>query len=172
MNKKKILTALAAVLCCAAMFSSCKKVNPETELLNFNPLLQWGCSLADVERHIQGKDWWQDGNDQPEYWEDPYQCWHKWYWVDATNEITEQYLFETEDGRNLRYALSCSWNKNVTADQFASTLKHKGFRATGEMVDFDGDYYKRFLLADGKTEALLATDEDGCSFAVYRPVGK
>ena len=70
MNKKKILTALAAVLCCAAMFSSCNKVNPETELLNFNPLLQWGCSLADVERHIQGKDWWQDGNDQPEYWEE------------------------------------------------------------------------------------------------------
>lgn len=170
---KKILMTLAAVLCCASVFTSCNKTpDPEPEILHFNPLLQWGCSLADVERHIQSKEWWQEGNKQMEYWEEPYQSWHKWYWVDIEDALTEQYLFETEDGQNLRYAISCSWNKNVTADQFASTLKHKGFRATGEMVDFDGDYYKRFLGADGKNEALLATDEDGYSFVVFRPVGK
>ena len=122
MNMKKLLLTLAAVICCATVFTSCKKANPE--ILNFNPLLQWGCSIADVERHIQGMDWWQDGNDKLEYWEDPFQSWHKWYWVDAENSVTEQYLFETEDGKNLRYVYCACWNNTVSAENssFASTL--------------------------------------------------
>jgi len=170
---KKIIMTLAAVLCCTSLFTSCNKTpDPEPEILNINPLLQWGCSIANVERHIQSLEWWQEGNNQLDYWEDPYQSWHKWYWVDSENALTEQYLFETEEGQNLRYAFCCSWNESVTADQFASTLKHQGFRSTGETVEFVGDSFKRFLSADGKTEALLATDEDGYSYTLYRPVGK
>lgn len=169
---KKILLLLAAVLCCTAAFTSCDKDTPEPkpEFLNFNPLLQWGCSIADIEQHIKSKDWWQDGNDKPEYWEDPYQSWHKWYWVDAGNAITEQYFFETEDGRNLRYALSICWNKKVPADKFVNTLYHQGFHPAGETVEFDGEILERFLSADGETEALYNTDANGYSQAVYRPV--
>lgn len=43
---KKYLMTLAAVLCCAAVYTSCNKVDPEPEILAFAPLLQWGCSIA------------------------------------------------------------------------------------------------------------------------------
>ena len=138
--------------------------------LNFAPLLRWGCSIADVERHLQGKEWWQDGNEKLEYWEDPFQSWHKWYWVDAENKITEQYLFETEDGKNLRYVYCACWDNTVPADKFVSALYDQGFRLTGEMVEFDGETFERLLSADGETEVLYNTDKDGYSQAIYRPV--
>ena len=164
---KRIVTIVALI--CAVTF----QVNAQTtesQILAFDPLLQWGCSIADVEQHMQQKEWWQDGNDQLEYWEDPFESWHKWYWVDADNQITEQYLFETEDGQNLRYVLSICWNNTVPREKFVNTLYHQGFHATGEMVEFDGEILERFLSADGQTEALYSTDADGYSEAIYRPV--
>ena len=142
----------------------------KSKTLNFNPLLQWGCSIAEVERHLQSKVWWQDGNEKLEYWEDPFQSWHKWYWVDAENKITEQYLFETEDGKNLRYVYCACWDNTVPADEFVSALYDQGFRLTGEMVEFDGETFERLLSADGETEVLYNTDEDGYSQAIYRPM--
>lgn len=175
----------AALMCLPILFFSCSKneennnnnsnnnnTEPEVEILAFDPLLQWGCNIADVEQHIQQKEWWQDGNEQIEYWEDPYQCWHKWYFVDTTDWLTEQYLFETEDGQNLRYAISICWNDTVPAEKFKNTLVHQGFHATGVMVEFDGETLERYLSADGKTEALYNTDADGYSQAIYRPVEK
>ena len=164
---KRIVTIVALI--CAVTF----QVNAQTtesDILNFDPLLKWGCSIADVEQHMQKKEWWQDGNNQLEYWEDPYQSWHKWYWVDATNELTEQYLFETEDGQNLRYAISICWNNTVPAEKFVNTLYHQGFHSTGETVEFCDEIFERFLSADGETEALYNTDADGYSQAIYRPV--
>lgn len=167
----------AALMCLPILFVSCgnKENNnnntpTEAEILAFDPLLQWGCSIAVVERHIQGKDWWQDGNNQLEYWEVPFQSWHKWYSVDSANMLTEQYLFETEDGQNLRYALCICWNKTVPAEKFVNTLVHQGFQATGVMVEFDGDTLERYLSADGQTEALYNTDANGYSQAIYRPM--
>ena len=167
---------VAALMCLPLFFASCDKEEeksnpePETEFLAFDPLLQWGCNIADVERHMQDKKWWQDGNEGLEYWEDPYQCWHKWYWVDPVNMLTEQYLFETEDGQNLRYVICICWNDTVSPDRFVSTLYHQGFHFTGEMVEFDGDTFERYLSADGEMEALYNTDEEGYSQALYRPV--
>ena len=170
---KKILFLMAMAIM-ALSFTACTanedNPTPEVEFLNFDPLLQWGCSIADVEQHMQKKEWWQDGNEELEYWADPFESWHKWYWTDAENEITEQYLFETEDGKNLRYVMSICWNNAVPADEFVSTLYHQGFHATGEMVDFEGEMYEQFLYADGETEALYSTDEDGYSEVIYRPV--
>ena len=94
---KRIATIVALI--CAVTFQV-NAQNTESEILNFDPLLQWGCSIADVEQHMQQKEWWTDGNDKLEYWEDPYQCWHRWYFVDkAELVLTEQYLFETKDGQ-------------------------------------------------------------------------
>lgn len=174
----------AALMCLPILFASCSKEeennnnnnnnNPEPEalVLAFDPLLEWGCSLADVERHIQSKEWWQDGNSQLEYWEDPFESWHKWYYVDSANMLTEQYLFETEEGQNLRYVICICWNNTVPAEKFVSTLYHQGFHFTGEMVGFDGDIFERYLSADGETEALYNTDAEGYSQALYRPMEK
>ena len=119
---KRIATIVALI--CAVTFQV-NAQNTESEILNFDPLLQWGCSIADVEQHMQQKEWWADGNDKLEYWEDPYQCWHKWYFVDKAELIlTEQYLFETKDGQNLRYVVSMCWNDTVPAEKFVNTLYH------------------------------------------------
>ena len=75
--------------------------------------------------------------------------------------ITEQYLFETEDGQNLRYAICVCWNESVPAEKFKNTLLRQGFHPTGVMVEFGGETLERYLSADGKTEALYNTDEDG-----------
>lgn len=167
----------AALMCLPIFFASCKDgeidnndTPTETEVLAFDPLLQWGCSIADVERHIQSKEWWQNGNDSLEYWADPYESWHRWYTVDSTNRLTEQYLFDTEDGQNLRYALSICWNNTVPAEKFVNTLIRQGFHATDETVEFIGETLERYLSADGKTEALYNTDANGYSQAIYRPV--
>lgn len=160
----------------ALVFASCSKDNDKTdseaEILAFDPLLQWGCNIDDVEQHIQSKAWWQNGNDNLEYWADPFESWHKWYYVDSTDMLTEQYLFETEDGQNLRYAISICWNNTVPAEKFKNTLIHQGFHATGVMVEFNGELLERYLSADGQTEALYNTDADGYSQALYRPVEK
>ena len=163
-------------MCLPIFFTSCSKddnhPDPEAEILAFDPLLQWGCGIADVEQHMQNKEWWQDGNNQLEYWADPFESWHKWYYVDSADMLTEQYLFETEEGQNLRYAISICWNNTVPAEKFVSTLVHQGFHATGEMVEFYGMTLGRYLSADGQTEALYDTDENGYSQALYRPVAE
>lgn len=166
---------VAAMMCLPFFFASCSKdddkTDPETEILAFDPLLQWGCNIADVEQHIQSKEWWQNGNNQLEYWEDPYQCWHKWYYVGNVDlRLTEQYLFETEDGQNLRYAISICWNNTVPAEKFRNTLVHQGFHSTGDTVVFGGDTLARYLSSDGQTEALYNTDANGYSQVLYRPV--
>ncbi len=156
------------------LLASCSKDDdkpePEAEILAFEPLLEWGCNIADVEQHIQSKEWWQNGNDSLEYWGDPFESWHKWYYVDSANMLTEQYLFETEDGQNLRYAISICWNNTVPAEKFKNTLVHQGFHATRVMVEFNDETFERYLSADGQTEALYNTDENGYSQALYRPV--
>ena len=166
---KRIVTIVALI--CAVAF----QVNAQTtesDILNFDPLRQWGCSIADVEQHMQKKEWWQDGNNQLEYWEDPYQSWHKWYWVDATNELTEQYLFETEDGQNLRYVECCCWDNTVPFEVCTNLLAHQGFHATGNIVQFDDDPYEQYFSADGQNEALVNVDEDGYWYVIYRPRNK
>ena len=168
---QKIRLFIAAFCCLMMAFTACNN-KPEVKELSLDPLLEWGCSLADVEAYMQKRTWYQDGNDKPEYWADPFDCWQKWYWVDMTNGITEQYLFETEDGRNLRYVLCCCFNPTVPTETFKNTLKRQGFHATGNTILFDDiNYYDQYLSADGKTEALTLADNEGW-YVTYRPYNK
>ena len=172
---KKNLMTLAAVLCCIMammLTTSCTSDNNDNPVnesfLPFDPLLNWGCSIADVEQHIMSKNWWEDGNDRLEFWEDPFESWHKWYWV-SDNGITEQYLFETEDGQNLRFVLSICWDNTVPGILFEKTLQHQGFQKTGETIELFEDPFERYLSADGQTEAFTNADEEGYWTILYRP---
>jgi hypothetical protein len=161
----------AALMCLPILFASCSKEekNNNTEPFALDPLLQWGCSIADVEQHMQSKDWWADGNNGLEYWGDPFESWHKWYWVDSTDMLTEQYLFETEEGQNLRYVVCICWNTTVPVEKALKLLSRQGFHATGDSVLFDGEnYFDQHLSADGQTEALTLADNDGW-YITYRP---
>ena len=135
-----------------------------------DPLLRWGCSIDDVYDHVFSKAWYQAGNYDLEYWADPFESWHQWYYV-SPSALTEQYLFETEDGQNLRYVVCICWDATVPAEVCHNLLTHQGFHATGSTVPFDGDDYDQYLSADGQTEALAAADDDGWCI-IYRPVNQ
>jgi len=173
---RKLLMAAAAIMLMMTMtvLTACTSDNddnpaPEAEILAFYPLLKWGSSIADVEQHIQAKQWWSDGNDGLDFWEDPFKCWHKWYWVSAEDALTEQYLFETEDGQNLRYVECVCWDNTVSVELCKNTLHHQGFKATGNIVQFDGDPYEQYFSADNQTEALVNVDDEGYWYVIYKP---
>ena len=133
-----------------------------------DPLLRWGCSIDDVNEHVFSKMWYQAGNYELEYWGDPFESWHQWYYV-SPSALTEQYLFETEDGQNLRYVVCICWDNTVPVEVCNNLLQHQGFRATGNTVLFDGaNDYDQYLSADEQTEALVSSDSDGW-YIVYRP---
>ena len=136
------------------------------------PYLHWGASIAEVQQHINAKNWWIEGNPDFEYWEEPYHSWHKWYYV--APYLTEQYLYETQDGQNLRYVVCYCWYPDAPAETRDELLLRLGFQSTGETVEFDGYTYDRFLSADGVTEALTQfIPEPGfmnCWETLFRPV--
>lgn len=134
-----------------------------------DPLLKWGCDLAEVQKHIEAKQWWQQGNEKMEYWEEDFACWHKWYYVAA--KLTEQYLFETEDGKNLRYVMSYIWDSGQSLDLLNNSLLKKGYIYKGKTVlPLDGETYDLFVSPDGKTDALtIAGDEEDVLNVLYLP---
>ena len=133
-----------------------------------DPLLRWGCSLEEVYDHVFSKGWYQAGNYELEYWADPFASWHQWYYV-SPGALTEQYLFETEEGENLRYVTCICWDVTVPVAVRNNLLAHQGFHATGSTVPFDGaNNYDQYLSADGHTEALAGADGEGW-YIVYRP---
>ena len=136
-----------------------------------DPLLRWGCSIDEVYDHVFSKMWYKAGNYEPEYWVDPFESWHQWYWV-SPSALTEQYLFETEDGENLRYVQCYCWDRNAPATLRENLLLHQGFHSTGSTVQFDDDNWDQYLSADGQTEALAAFFNGGYWCITYRPVNK
>lgn len=135
-----------------------------------DPLLKWGCNYDEVKKHKKEK-WWNDGNFELEYWEDPFQCWHRWYYV-SEGGLTEQYLFETEDGKNLRYAECYCWDKSAPAELCDNLLRHQGFQSTGAILKHEDDTFEQFISADGTTEAFRSFDSDGHWFIIYQPTGQ
>jgi len=133
-----------------------------------DPLLRWGCSMDEVYDHIFSKGWYESGNYELEYWEDPFESWHQWFYV-APGALTEQYLFATEEGEGLRYVQCYCWDRNAPAALRDNLLLHQGFHATGSTVSFDDDNWDQFLSADGQTEALAAFFNDGYWCITYRP---
>ncbi len=173
---KKIMMTLAAVLCCAmamtVSLTSCTIDNGDNPVIKPDsnvpdPLLNWGCSIAEVEQHVHAKKWWKDGNAKLEFWEFPFHSWHKWYYVSET--FTEQYLFETEDGKNLRYVYIRCLDNTVSSNPFMNLLQRQGFQDTGKTVQFSGTPHEQYLSADGKTEALVNVDDIGYWYLIYKP---
>lgn len=134
-----------------------------------DPCLQWGCDMDDIYDHLWNKMWYANGNEGLDYWED-FDSWHRWFWVSGY-ELTEQYLFETEDGQNLRYVLCYCWDPDAPAELRNNLLAHQGFKATGKEVILGEHTYEQFLSTDGQTEAL-AQSEGGIWEIIYQPAEK
>ena len=125
-----------------------------------NPLLNWGCSLSDVKEYYEAKQWRRPGNGKLDFWAKEYDCWHYWYFVAPA--LTEQYLFETEEGENLRYALTYCYDLDGAPVEVAkSSLEGQGYTYKDKYLrQQDNREYERYLSADGKTEALVAVHYD------------
>lgn len=142
------------------------KADRDAGLLVVDPCLDWGCSIDDVEQHIKAKQWWRHGNDKLEIWE-TWGMWHKWYYV--ANLLTEQYLFETEDGQNLRLVLSLCHDSNVPFEVAHTSILKQGYIYAGKVVfpgDDPGDIY---FSADGETEVQAYLFDDGRWEITYQP---
>lgn len=142
------------------------KADRDAGILVANPVVDWGCNFDKVEQHIKASQWWRQGNDKFEYWEEEYKCWHRWYSV--AYQLTEQYLFETEDGKNLRYSLACSWDPTLPVEAANNSLLKQGYVYKGRIL-YPGDTYSGscFISPDGKTQAEVYLYEDNCWEIVY-----
>jgi len=156
---KKIMLAMAA-LCCVAVMSltlnSCEPKNTpseSTELVKMDPYLVWGAGIADVQAHMDAKDWYKNGNDSLQYWEGL--GWHRWYWV-ADSTLTEQYLFETKEGQNLVCVECYNYNPKITYADGQKYLTDRGYiyLSKGKFVN-SGEPYDLYLSADKQTRVYL-----------------
>ena len=143
------------------------KADRDAGILVNDPYLKWGGNLAEVEAHIKAKQFWADGNDQLELWEG--KGWHRWYYV--APGLTEQYLFETEDGQNLNEVMCICYDATLPIDIFTKSLQLQGYTYLGKFHYPDTeDYDDMFLSADGKTEALVYANAYGGWIISYNPL--
>ena len=161
---QKISLFIAAACCMMMVFTACNN-KPEVKELSFDPLLEWGCSLADVEAHIAAKPWHKDGNDSLEYWE-YYEGWHKWYWVSEEYRLTEQYLFETQNGQNMFCAMCYCWNTEISIAKAMDALLNQGYKIR-EKTNYKAR--SEYVSADGRTEAYLFKGTD-CWWVEFWPI--
>ena len=134
------------------------KADRDAGILVNDPYLKWGGNLAEVEAHKKAKQFWSEGNKQPESWGE--YGWH--YWYNIASSFTEQYLFETADGQNLNDVLCMYHDANLPIDVFTKSLQLQGYTYLGKLHYPDTEaYYDIFLSADEKTEVLLYANIDG-----------
>ena len=128
------------------------KADRDAGILVNTPYLKWGSNLAEVEAHKKAKQFWAIGNNQLEFWEG--NGWHYWYYVAPS--LTEQYIFETEDGQNLLSASCICHDDNLPVDILHKSLLLQGYTYLGKLHYPDTeDYDDLFLSADGKTEVSV-----------------
>ena len=154
---QKISVFIAAFCCMMMVFTACNN-KPELKELPLDPLLEWGCSLADVEAHMAAKPWYKDGNDSLDYWEF-YEGWHKWYRVSKNYELNEQYLFMTKDGQGMFVAMFYCWSKEISIERGQEALLGKGFKAC-EKSSNDPVVQSEYVSDDGASEAYLCQEND------------
>ena len=134
------------------------KADRDAGILVNTPYLKWGSNLAEVEAHKKAKQFWAIGNNQLEFWEG--NGWHYWYYV--APGLTEQYIFETEDGQNLLAASCVCHNDNLPVDILHKSLLLQGYTYLGKLHYPDTDSYDDlFLSADGKTEVSVYHNDYG-----------
>ena len=134
------------------------KADRDAGILVNDPYLKWGSNLAEVEAHKQAKQFWSEGNSQLEFWEG--NGWHHWYYV--APGLTEQYLFETEDGQNLNDVMCICHDATLPVDIFTKSLQLQGYTYLGKLHYPDTEKYDDlFLSADGKTKVLVYANTYG-----------
>lgn len=140
------------------------KAERDAGLLVFDPLLRWGCNADAVEQHVKAKQWWDYSSDGLQQYGDEW-----WLWYNVTDDMWEEYVFETEDGQNLLYAYSRCLSPGVPFEMAVQTLLHQGFIYQGKIAFPDEEPYDFYISPDGKTEAFLVFNSEETWEIQYRP---
>ena len=184
---KKNFMTLAAVLCCAmtmALFSACLNDNNDNPtvpsggvnkgiVIDLNstvikPYLQFGASLADVEKYMKENypDWTDNDPDAlNEYQQQGGTTWKKTY---TKNNSTIKYLFGNDTGGSL-LLVSYGFNSPISLPAVKTELERNGFTYEGilKFDDYDADICNLFLSADKTIEAQLSYwAKDGGSWSL------
>ncbi len=177
---------LAAVLGCAmtrAVFSACvsdnidnpvpsgdvsKEVVIDLDSIVIKPYLQFGASLADVEKYMKENypDWTDNNPDAlNEYQQQEGSTWKKTY---TKANRTIKYLFGNASGGSL-LLVSYGFNSPISLPAVKAELESKGFTYEGilKFDDYDADVCNLFLSADKTIEVQLSYwAKDGGSWTI------
>ena len=177
---------LAAVLCCAmttVVFTACSsnEDNPTFPSIDVNngvvinlgsivikPYLQFGASLADVEKYMKENyaDWTDNNpNALNEYQQQGGSTWKKTYTKD---NMTIKYLFGNASGGSL-LLVSYGFNSPISLPAVKAELERNGFTYEGVLKfdDYDADVCNLFLSADKTIETQLSYwAKDGGSWSI------
>lgn len=141
------------------------KAERDAGLVVLDPCLNWGCSISDVEAYVHQKPWWmdEDGELSPED-----NLWSRVFKV--ANSLTEQYVFDTEDGQRLLYAFCWSYDPAVPVEMAYKLVRQQGYVYAGKYVTADGNAaYDIFFSADNEMEVLIASFKKGIWSIAYQP---
>lgn len=139
------------------------KADRDAGLLVFDPLIDWGCSLAEVAEHVYSKAWWKEQGQMTLSGS----RWYKVYWVSDT--LYEIYAFETEDGQNMNYVICHCDEPAVPIEQAQAMVLHQGYVNAGKIQFPDKDPYDLYFSEDKVTEVFIKPYEDGSWRIIYQP---
>ena len=134
------------------------------EPIVLDPYLDWGCDFEDVDQYMNGHQWiwprtdclFQVGN----YWEYA-------YWTAA--KFQQEYLFETEDGQNLRMIFVGYFGDDLSIDTFNDLLLKQGYIYNGIYENPLFPVADIFFSADGKDEVQTYVQDNGVIVLFYQP---
>ena len=127
------------------------KADRDAGLLVFDPCVNWGCGLAEVEESVHNKQWWRTPMEELK---PSYDNWYISYWV--SNSMYESYLFKTQDGQNLISAFCICIDSAVPMEMARHLVLSQGYEYAGK-IQYPGqsESYDVFFSPDKKTEVMI-----------------
>lgn len=142
------------------------KADRDAGILVFNPCLEWGCTIDEVEQYISATHNWFN-KDEEIYYNEAWNTWRKMYNVAFL--MTEEYEFDTEDGQNMNYVFCYCADPTVPYDKTVNDLLEQGYVYNGKIQFPDEEPFDIYFSADGKTEVFFILYDDNTWEINYQP---
>lgn len=142
------------------------KADRDAGILVFNPCLEWGCTVDDVEQYISTTHHWYN-EDEEVYYNEVWNTWRKRYYVASL--MAEEYEFDTEDGQNMNYVFCYCEDPTVPYDKSVNDLLEQGYVYSGQIQFPDDEPFDIYFSADGNIEVFVIIYEDNTWEIDYQP---
>ena len=140
------------------------KADRDAGLLVFDPFLNWGSNLADVEANVHCRAWWRDFNGEIT----SSKRWYKAF--NVSDSLWEGYGFATQDYQNLTYVICQNTDPAVPIDMARELVLHQGYIYAGKLrYPSSSTDYDIYFSADKALEVYIRPFEDGTWRIAYQP---